>query len=108
MADICPEHPSCHSVHGLKIKPQRSRTACLRSETELRFRAVRPNGPAIRAIREARNMSLRALEQQTGLNRGYLSRLERGHIREPDDGPVRKVATALSVPTDAITHEEKT
>ncbi len=53
-------------------------------------------------------MSLRALEQQTGLNRGYLSRLERGHIREPDDGPVRKVATALSVPTDAITHEEKT
>lgn len=53
-------------------------------------------------------MSLRALQNETGLHRGYLSRLERGLIREPAAETVRKVATALSVPTDAITHEEKT
>jgi transcriptional regulator with XRE-family HTH domain len=69
---------------------------------------VRPNGRAIRAIREAQKLSLRALQQETGLNRGYLSRLERGYIRKPADGPVFKVATALNVPPDAITHEEKT
>ncbi|MGQ4513616.1 helix-turn-helix domain-containing protein [Streptomyces sp. DW26H14] len=69
---------------------------------------MRPNGPAIRAIRRARNLSLRMLQHQTGLNRGYLSRLERGLIREPADEPVLKVATALNVPPDAITHEEKT
>ncbi|WP_309242409.1 MULTISPECIES: helix-turn-helix transcriptional regulator [unclassified Streptomyces] len=68
---------------------------------------MRPNGQAIRAIREAQKMSLRTLEQHTGLNRGYLSRLETGRIHEPADEPVQKVAAALRVTTDAITHEEK-
>lgn len=53
-------------------------------------------------------MSLRAMQTTTGLNRGYLSRLERGLIRESDDGPVLKVASALNVPPDAITHKETT
>ena len=53
-------------------------------------------------------MGLRALQELTGLNRGYLSRLERGHIHEPDDERVRKVAEALHVALDAITHKEKT
>jgi len=69
---------------------------------------VRPNGQAIREIRRAKNIGLRTLQQMTGLDRGYLSRLERGHIREPNDDQVRKVATALHVALDAITHKEKT
>ncbi|MFD9603254.1 helix-turn-helix domain-containing protein [Streptomyces sp. NPDC059970] len=69
---------------------------------------MRPNGRAIRAIRQAQNLSLRALQQTTGLDRGYLSRMERGLIRKPADDPVLKVATALKVPPDAITHEEET
>ncbi|NUV31993.1 helix-turn-helix transcriptional regulator [Streptomyces odorifer] len=67
---------------------------------------MRPNGPAIRAIRKAQNLSLRGLQQQTGLNRGYLSRMERGLIRQPADDQVRKVADVLAVPLAAITHEE--
>ncbi|MEU0634362.1 helix-turn-helix transcriptional regulator [Streptomyces sp. NPDC005989] len=67
---------------------------------------MRPNGPAIRAIRTAQNLSLRGLQQQTGLNRGYLSRMERGLIRQPADDQVRKVADVLAVPIAAITHEE--
>lgn len=43
----------------------------------------------------------------TGLNRGYLSRLERGRIRESDEKQVQKVAGALHVALEAITHEEK-
>lgn len=43
----------------------------------------------------------------TGLERGYLSRMERGLIREPADPAVLKVASALDVPPDAITHKEK-
>ena len=53
-------------------------------------------------------MSLRALEKHTGLNRGYLSRMERGRIRESAEEPVRKVANALDVTPEAITHKEKT
>ncbi|MFD3955846.1 MULTISPECIES: helix-turn-helix domain-containing protein [Streptomyces] len=69
---------------------------------------MRPNGTAIRAIREAQKMSLRVLQQKTGLDRGYLSRMERGHIQEPADTPLQQVAAALRVTTDAITHKEKT
>ncbi|MEV6081275.1 helix-turn-helix transcriptional regulator [Streptomyces sp. NPDC052069] len=68
---------------------------------------MRPNGPAIRAIRRAQKMSLRTLQQKTGLNRGYLSRMERALIRESADEPVQAVASALDVTPDAITHEEK-
>ncbi|MFF3619990.1 helix-turn-helix domain-containing protein [Streptomyces sp. NPDC002467] len=69
---------------------------------------MRPNGQAIREIRRAKNIGLRMLQEMTGLNRGYLSRLERGHIHESDDEQVRKVAIALHVALQAITHEEKT
>lgn len=69
---------------------------------------MRPNGTAIRAIRRAQKTSLRELQQTTGLNRGYLSRLERGRIQQSDATAVQKVATALDVPLEAICHEEKT
>ncbi|MBO0804259.1 MAG: helix-turn-helix transcriptional regulator [Nocardiopsaceae bacterium] len=51
-------------------------------------------------------MSLRTLQAETGLNRGYLSRVERGLIRQPAPTTVLTVASALRVPPDAITHEE--
>lgn len=69
---------------------------------------MRPNGQAIREIRRAKNIGLRALQKMTGLDRGYLSRMERGHIEKSDDEQVRKVATALNVALAAITHKEKT
>ncbi|WP_277816073.1 helix-turn-helix domain-containing protein [Streptomyces rimosus] len=66
---------------------------------------MRPNGIAIRAIREAQDMSLPALAHRAGLNRGYLSRLERGLIERPAEAKVLAIAAALTVPTAAITHE---
>ncbi|MFD7101886.1 helix-turn-helix domain-containing protein [Streptomyces celluloflavus] len=69
---------------------------------------MRPNGSAIRAIRKAQSMSLRALSGRTGLNRGYLSRLERDQIRETASTTVQTIADALRVPTAAITHQETT
>lgn len=42
----------------------------------------------------------------TELERGYLSRLERGHIREPAEDKLTRIAEALGVPHTAITHEE--
>ncbi|MER7734161.1 helix-turn-helix transcriptional regulator [Streptomyces erythrochromogenes] len=69
---------------------------------------MRPNGPAQRAIRKAQNKSLRLLERITGLDRGYLSRIETGQIRRVADPSVQKIADALDVPIEAITHKEKT
>ncbi|MFL5910503.1 MAG: helix-turn-helix domain-containing protein [Gaiellaceae bacterium] len=68
---------------------------------------MKPRGNLIRAIRRARQMSLRELEAQTGLNRGYLSRMERAHIQDVGADQVRDVASALRVPEDLIADEEK-
>lgn len=60
----------------------------------------------MRRIRKAQNMSLRVLEELTGFDRGYLSRMERGHIRRSADHRVRTIAAALQVKPAAITQEE--
>lgn len=60
----------------------------------------------IRGIRRGRKLSLPELEAQTGLNRGYLSRLEREQIRDVGSEQVRKVAEALQVPEELIVEEE--
>jgi transcriptional regulator with XRE-family HTH domain len=75
-----------------------------------RFPGVRTNGDALKALREARNLSLRAFQDLTGLNRGYLSRVERGLVRHVADETVHELAAALKVPSAAITHntQEKT
>lgn len=61
-----------------------------------------PNGTAIRATREDRGISLRALAARTGLHRSYLSRVERGLVgaREPT---IRRIADVLEVPPADIT-----
>jgi transcriptional regulator with XRE-family HTH domain len=62
----------------------------------------------IRGIRQGRKMSIRELEAQTGLNRGYLSRLEREQVRDVGSEQVRRVAAALDVPESLILDEETT
>jgi len=70
--------------------------------------SVKPRGTLIRDIRHARKMSLRELEAQTGLNRGYLSRVERAQIQHVGPDQVRDMASALRVPEDLIADEETT
>ncbi|MBM9620990.1 helix-turn-helix transcriptional regulator [Streptomyces zhihengii] len=48
-------------------------------------------------------MSLRALSRLVGLDRGYLSRLERGLVHRPADDKLRAIAAALEVSTTDIT-----
>lgn len=62
----------------------------------------------MRRVRRAQKMSLRTLQELTGLNRGYLSRVERGLIREAGAERVQSIADALQVKGAAITDEEKT
>lgn len=68
---------------------------------------VRPHGTAIRDIRKGQNLGLRELARRTGLDRGYLSRLERGQIRNPGPGVLHRIAAALKVPVDATTVTEE-
>jgi transcriptional regulator with XRE-family HTH domain len=51
-------------------------------------------------------MSLRTLSALTGIDRGHLSKVERGLAGLGDDN-IRKVAEALDATPADITHEEK-
>jgi transcriptional regulator with XRE-family HTH domain len=65
---------------------------------------VTPNGAAIRAIREARGTSLRAIAREAGIAPGYLAQIERGE-RRPRHAKVDRIAQALGVPVEAIDSE---
>ncbi|ELP62833.1 helix-turn-helix transcriptional regulator [Streptomyces turgidiscabies] len=68
---------------------------------------MKPNGLMIRGIRTGRKLSLRELEARTGLNRGYLSRLEREQMRDVGSEQVRRVAEALRVPEALLIDTEE-
>lgn len=52
-------------------------------------------------------MSLRTLSAKTGIHRSHLSRVERG-LAGLGDEYIKKVADALDVTPDDITHKETT
>ncbi|MFI6700276.1 helix-turn-helix domain-containing protein [Streptomyces sp. NPDC050509] len=64
------------------------------------------NGASIRALRSTQKLGLRALAERTGLDRGYLSRVERGQVRRPKRERVQRIADALQVPPEAIDPED--
>ncbi|WP_277625271.1 helix-turn-helix transcriptional regulator [Streptomyces sp. M41(2017)] len=66
---------------------------------------MRPHSSAIRYRRRALNMSLRTLSAKTGIHRSHLSRVEHGLAGLGDDN-IKKVAAALGVTPDDITHKE--
>lgn len=58
-------------------------------------------GSCLRALRRKRHLTLEQLAAATGLNRGYLSRLENGE-KSPSIATTLKLAKALEVPTAAL------
>ena len=68
--------------------------------------ALRPNGAAIRVIRERTGISLTALAADAGIDKGQLSRIERGQRGGLVPSPVtlRAIADRLGVSLDAITN----
>ncbi|MFB7474012.1 helix-turn-helix domain-containing protein [Kitasatospora sp. NPDC056184] len=64
-----------------------------------------PNGTAIRVIRQACNVSLRQLAARAGLDRSFISRVERGKSGASETS-LRDIAAALDVPVAAINREE--
>ncbi|WP_199546662.1 helix-turn-helix domain-containing protein [Streptomyces sp. N35] len=66
---------------------------------------MRPNGAAIKAIREARGIRLRRLAHLIGIDPGYLSRIE-SEQQGAGDGTLHRTAEELNVPLEAITHRE--
>ena len=56
-----------------------------------------PFGPTIQRLMSERNVTYRALADQTGLSAGYLNHLVHGNRPVPSDKVVRQLAKALAV-----------
>ena len=61
------------------------------------------NGEVVRALREARGISLRALARDIGRDPATISRIERG-INQPSAVVMLAIAERLSVSVETITH----
>ncbi|MGW1440317.1 helix-turn-helix domain-containing protein [Streptomyces griseus] len=68
---------------------------------------MRLHGPALKAIREAQGLSLRGLQDATGIDRRTLSRLEREEVASGAEW-ADALAGALGVPTEAIAEGDPT
>jgi transcriptional regulator with XRE-family HTH domain len=67
--------------------------------TEVQTREL---GRLVKRARGIRRLSLRALDELTGVSYGWLSRLERGQMIAPAPSKLTKVAEALSIPPERI------
>ncbi|MET9704897.1 helix-turn-helix domain-containing protein [Streptomyces griseus] len=69
---------------------------------------MRLHGPALKAIREAQGLSLRGLQDATGIDRRSLSRLERDEVDAIEAEWADALAGALGVPLAAIAEGDPT
>lgn len=66
-------------------------------------KVTRVHGPAIRALRKAKGLTLDELATDAEMSFSYLGELERGAKQATSDDTIARIAGALRVPTDAIT-----
>lgn len=55
-------------------------------------------GVFLRAAREQKSLSLRAVERQSGVSNAYLSQLESGKIKQPSPNILHKLSLVYEVP----------
>lgn len=63
---------------------------------------ARELGKLFRQARLKRKLSLRALDELTGLSYGWLSRLESGHMKAPAPSKLTRAAVALGIAPERI------
>jgi transcriptional regulator with XRE-family HTH domain len=59
-------------------------------------------GDELRRIRELHKLTLRAVENLTGISNAYLSQLETGKVEKPSPNYLYKLAEAYNVPYDLL------
>lgn len=59
-------------------------------------------GPELRRIRKARGVTLRGVEEATGISNAYLSQLENGKIAKPSPNVLYKLSEFYEVPYEDL------
>lgn len=61
---------------------------------------------AIANARESKGLTLRDLEQETGISNALLSQIETGRVRDPSFRKVVKISRALGIPLRRLAEAE--
>jgi XRE family transcriptional regulator of biofilm formation len=64
-------------------------------------------GEHIKQLRAERNLSLAQLAELSGVNKSYLSKVERGLQKNPSISIVRKLSVAFDVSLDELTSQDE-
>lgn len=64
-----------------------------------------PLDKVLKDVRALKGMSLRAVEEATGISNAYLSQLERGDAQRPAPDKLQALATAYGVPYEDLLRE---
>src|SRR5689334_2837536 len=59
-------------------------------------------GRYLRELRQVRRLTLREVEEQSGVSNSYLSQVENGRIRQPSPHVLQKLAVAYDVPYEGL------
>jgi transcriptional regulator with XRE-family HTH domain len=59
-------------------------------------------GKYLKAIREAAGLTLRAVEEKTGVSNAFLSQIESGKVKQPSPVVLHKLADVFGVPYDTL------
>ncbi len=59
-------------------------------------------GTYLKSLREANSVTLRDVEEKTGISNAFLSQLESGKVKEPSPIMLYKIAEFYGVPYDAL------
>ena len=59
-------------------------------------------GSYFKALREAKSLTLREVEKQTGISNAYLSQLETGKVKQPSPLNLHKLAQLYEVPYETL------
>jgi transcriptional regulator with XRE-family HTH domain len=59
-------------------------------------------GTGLKSAREARNLSLRQVEEATGISNAYISQLENDKVKKPSPHFLHKLASLYDVPYDLL------
>jgi transcriptional regulator with XRE-family HTH domain len=59
-------------------------------------------GAYLRDLRRARRLTLREVEERSGVSNSYLSQVENGHISQPSPQMLQKLAEAYEVPYEHL------
>jgi transcriptional regulator with XRE-family HTH domain len=97
-----------HSKIFVKLAAQSLKDACLHGKfkNHLQPTSVMDTAPTLgsglKSAREARNLSLRQVEEATGISNAYISQLENDKVKKPSPHFLHKLSSLYDVPYDLL------